>query len=216
MRRTTHPRTRGAVAVAAALALAGFAALTLIGCTPLDQPTTTTTGAVSSTGTVQADISAQPTPSPTPEATSPASVTPTTPPKPVVPTLWPAKVGTFARNFKKQAWFPKYVPKGYRIDTIDIVEMGTKTGLVCDIAYLNGDKAMLFTQGSPKQRSYAIVSTEKVPWGTSTADVMLQDPEDPSSPPIIVYSKGGTFIELQGDPSLAELKKVAASMVPVK
>ena len=33
---------------------------------------------------------------------------------------------------------------------------------------------------------------------------------------MIVYSKGGNFAELYGDASLAELKAMAASMVPVK
>jgi hypothetical protein len=190
-----------------------LASLTLAGCAcqPLDQPNTET-GGVESTGTVQAEL-----PTATPEATS--SVTPTTPATPAepeVPAIWPAKAATFAKNFKKPAWYPAYLPKGYKLDTIDIIEMGTKTGLVLDIVYLSGDKALLFTQGSPTDRSYDIVSAGKVPWGTDKADIMYQDPEDTSSPAMIIYSKNGTFIELQGDPSLVELKKIAASMVPVK
>jgi hypothetical protein len=212
MRPIISPRIRGSLAVAGVVLLA-FASLTLSGCacTPLDQPNEEP-GGVESTGTVQAELPVETTG--TVEATT--SVTPTTTPKPAAPAIWPAKAATFAKNFKKAAWYPAYVPKGYQTDSIDIVEMGTKTGLVLDIVYLNGDKVLQFTQGSPTDRKQDIVSAGKVPWGTDTAVIMYQDPEDSSSPPMIIYSKGGTYIELFGDPSLAELKKVAASMVPVK
>jgi hypothetical protein len=205
---------RGRIAVTAAVALAvGFLALSACGCKPLDEPNIVE-GGIEATGTVQAELPSESTATPG----APATVTPTAPAQPAVPTLWPTKVGTFAKSFKKGAWYPKYVPKGYKIDTVDIVEMGTKTGLVCDVIFLAGEKALIFTQGSPTERGYEVVSAGKVAWGSSgaKADVMYQDPEDPESPPMIIYSAGGTFIELQGDPNLAELTKVAASMVPVK
>jgi hypothetical protein len=214
MRRISRPGRRESAVAVVVLAVAVLALLALSGCVGLDVPTIETQGAVNSTGTVQADLS--PDATGTVEASLPVSASPTASTAPATPTLWPAKVGTFARNFKKPVWYPSYVPKGYKLDSVDIVEMDTNTGLVCDIVFLNGDKALILTQGSPKERSYAIVSAGKIPWGTTTADIMLQDPQDPASPPIIVYSAGGTFIELQGDPSLDELKKVAASMVPVK
>jgi hypothetical protein len=89
---------------------------------------------------------------------------------------------------------------------------------VCSAMYLSGEKVLVFTQGSPTERGYDVVSAGKVAWGNGTekADIMYQDPEDTSTPPMIIYSKSGTFIELQGDPSLDELKRIAASMVPVK
>lgn len=212
MRRTISPRLRGPIGVASAT-LAVLIVLTLSGCAcqPIDQPNEEP-GAVESTGTVQAELPVEATG--TPEATTTPSVTPTTAPE--APKLWPAKVGTFQRSFKKPAWYPAYVPKGYGIDSLDIIEMGAKTGLVCDIIYLSGEKVMQFTQGSPTDRRQDIVSAGKVPWGTDKADVVYQDPEDTSSPAMIIYSKRGTYIELLGDPSLDELKKVAASMVPVQ
>ena len=216
MRRIVSPRLRGMFGIAVLL-IAMLATLLLAGCacTPIDQPIEEQ-GGVESTGTVQADMPIQTTP--TVDTTTPGSVTPTTAPEPTAPAPWPAKVGTFAKNFKKEAWFPIYIPKGYKIDSVDVVEMDKGTGLVCDMVYLNGDKVLQFTQGSPKDRSYAIVSAGRVPWGSAgnKADIVYQDPTDTSTPPYIVYSHGGTFIELQGDPSLAELKKVAASVVPVK
>lgn len=212
MRRLFTPRLRGSAATAL-IAIGILASLALGGCTSLNTPTESSKGAVDSTGTVQAELPIVSTA--TAEATTPASVATSTP---KAATIWPEKVGTFAKNFKKPAWYPAYLPKGYKTDSIDIIEMGTKTGLVCDIVYVSGDNALLFTQGSPTDRDYEVVSAGKVAWGSAgdKADVMLEDPEDPQSPPMIIFSKGGTFIELQGDPSLAELKKVAASMVPVK
>jgi hypothetical protein len=213
MRRNTSPRLRGTITVAA-LALAVFSLLVLAGCacTPIDQPITEQ-GGVDSTGTVQADLPMATTG--TVEATLPASVTPTATPE-ATPTIWPVKVGTFAKNFKHAVWYPAYIPKGYKIDSLDIVELDKGTGLICDIVYLNGDKVLQFTQGSPTDRKQDIVSAGKVPWGTDKADIMYQDPTDNTTPPMIIYSKNGTYIELQGDPSLDELKKVAASMVAVK
>jgi hypothetical protein len=194
------------------LILAAVAASPLTGCKPLDEPNVSSIPGVESTGTVQAELP------PDATGTVEAQLSTGAPSAPAAPTLWPAKVGTFFKNFKKPTWYPKYVPSGYKLDTVDIIEMGTKTGLVCDIVFLNGEKALLFTQGSPTERDYEVVSAGKVAWGSGSdkADIMYQDPEDTSTPPMIIYSKGGTFIELQGDPSLAELKKVAASMVPVK
>jgi len=216
MRRSIAPpgsRRASLVCVALILFLAALG-LALSGCKGSDEPLTDTRGAVDSTGTVQAEIPAESTA--TPQATATVSATPTAAPKPTTPAAWPAKVGTFAKNFKKPVWYPTYLPKGYKLDSLDVIEMDTKTGLVCDIVYLSGEKALTFTQGSPTDRDYDVVSVGKVAWGTDKADIMYQDPEDPTSPVVIIYNKGGNFIELQGDPSLVELKKVAASMVLVK
>jgi hypothetical protein len=218
MRRTASPR-RGPIAIAiAAVAFVAFATLLLTGCAcqPLDQPNTEQ-GGIDATGTVQADLT--PDATSTPGATStPEATTPVEPTKPATPAIWPAKVATFKKSFKKAVWYPAYLPSGYKVESLDIMEMDpdTHTGLVCSIIYLNGEKVLQFAQGSPTDRKVDVVSAGKVPWGTDTADIMYQDPEDTSTPPMIIYSKGGTYIELQGDPSLAELKKIAASMVPVE
>jgi hypothetical protein len=214
MRRIAAPRPRGSIVIAVVSAVALLAVLVLSGCTWAGEGNQQSQTALEGTGTIQAELPVESTA--TTEAS--ASVTPTTPAKPAGPTLWPAKVGTFAKSFKKGAWYPAYLPSGYKTDTIDIMEMGTRTGLVCAVMYLAGEKVLIFTQGSPTERTYDVVSAGKVPWGSGTdkADIMYQDPEDTSTPPMIIYSKGGTFIELQGDPSLDELKKIAASMVPVK
>jgi hypothetical protein len=45
---------------------------------------------------------------------------------------------------------------------------------------------------------------------------MHQDPQDSSTPVMIVHSGDGNFAELSGDVSTAVLKKVAASMVVIK
>ena len=130
--------------------------------------------------------------------------------------IWPARVGSFALSFKGPVWYPKFVPKGYKIDSLDVVEFDPGSGLVCDIVYLNGDKAVEFTQGSPKSREYEIVSVGKVAWGTEKADIVHEDPSDKTTPIIIVYNHGGNFAELTGDASDADLKAMAASMVAVK
>lgn len=203
---------RASVIVTAAVFVGALFALS--GCKSKDAANTESAGAVSATGTVQAPLPGETTTSI--EPTAPAgSATSAAAPKPAA-AIWPAKVGKFAKAVKYPVWYPATLPKGYKLENIDIVELDKGTGLICDIVMLNGDKALLFTQGSPKERSYPIVSTQKVPWGTETASVMHVDPEDSASPLVIVYSKGGTFIELQGDPSLAELKQIAASMVLVK
>jgi hypothetical protein len=212
MRRTTSPRLRGILSIAI-LALLLVVSLVVSGCscTPIDQPIEEQ-GGIESTGTVQADLPSDT--SATVEATTSATTTST---PEATPTVWPAKVGKFAKNFKKQVWYPTYIPKGYKIDSLDIVELDTGTGLVCDIVYLNGDNMIDFMQGSPKGRDTDIVSAGKVAWGTEKADLTYQIPGDPSSLPMIVYYKGGTLIELTAQgPSVTELKKMAASMVPVK
>lgn len=210
MRRGAHLPVfgRASFVFIAAVIVAAFA---LSGCKSLDAPNTESAGAVQATGTVQADMTTA-----TTDATAGAATTPTAPAASAAPKVWPAKVGTFAKKFGKGAWYPTYLPKGYKLDSLDVIELDKGTGLVCDIAYVNGESVVTFTQGSPKERDYEIVSVGKVAWGSAKADVVHQDPTDTTSPIVIVYSHGGTFIELQGDPSLDELKKVAASMVPVK
>jgi|BarGraIncu00421A_1022006.scaffolds.fasta_scaffold01988_5 hypothetical protein len=211
MRRATRPRIRGVFAIAI-LALLLVTSLVMSGCscTPIDQPIEEQ-GGVESTGTVQADLSA--TTSGTADTTSSATATST---PEATPTVWPAKVGTFKKNFKKQVWYPTYVPKGFKIDSLDIVELDKGTGLVCDIVYLNGDNMIDFMQGSPKARTTDIVTIQKVPWGAETASLTYQIPDDPSTLPMIIYYKGGTLVELTAQgASVTELKKMAASMVPV-
>ena len=212
MRRPTSPRFGGAVIIAAMALL--FAATLLVAgcsCTPIDQPIEEQ-GGIESTGTVQAELPSET--SATVETTTSATATST---PEATPTVWPAKVGTFAKNFKKQVWYPTYVPKGFKIDSLDIVELDKGTGLVCDIVYLDGDNMIDFMQGSPKARTTDIVTIQKVPWGTETASLTYQIPDDPSTLPMIIYYKGGTLIELTAQgASVTELKKMAASMVPVK
>ena len=211
MRRLVDTPAHGRAPIIA-LALVTIVVMAVSGCKSLDTPNTETGSAVDSTWTVQAEI-----PTPSVEPTAPISSTgATVAPQPAAPTLWPAKVGKYAKGVKIPVWFPKTVPSGYKIDTVDVLELDTYTGFICDIIYLNCEKVLIFTQGSPKERMQDIVSAGKVPCGTDTADVVYQDPEDPSSPPMIVYYKGGNYAELQGDLSLAQLKAVAASMVRVK
>lgn len=215
------PRAQRATAAVFAITLLCTGLLGLQGCKGKDGPTTTTKGlVVESTGTVEATSSVEvtaptsaevPTSFPADAANALAAA-----PAPKTPTLWPQKVGAFAKSFNGPVWYPKSIPKGYKIDSTDIVELEPGSGLICDIIYVSGEKSIGFTQGSPKTRDYEIVSTGKVPWGTETADVVLEDPIDPASPPMIVYNNGGNFAELYGDASLAELKAMAASMVPVK
>ena len=108
------------------------------------------------------------------------------------------------------------MPTGYKFDSLDIVEFDPGSGLVCDIVFTKGDKVLQFTQGSPKNRDYEIVSAGKVPWGTGTADIVHQDPADQSTPVMIVYNKGGNFAELSGDVSTRSSRRSPTSMVVVK
>jgi hypothetical protein len=214
------PRARRAAGFTVVV-VATFALLAVAGCTSVNSVNTETKNVVDSTGTVQASMSAEPTGSdsvlstaPAPAPGSPGAVAPST--KPGVATVWPTKVGTFAKNFKGPVWYPKYMTAGYKLDSLDVVEFDPGSGLVADIVYLNGEKTIGFTQGSPATRDYEIVSVGKVAWGTEQADIVYEDPEDTTSPQMIVYSKGGNFAELYGDAGIGELTKVAASMVPVK
>ena len=227
--RFTSRVPRGTLSLVILFALLAFALLAFSGCKSKDTPTSTTKGVVDSTGTVQAtlpadvpvvsDSTASVSPSETTTSTSsPATKTvrPAVKPKPTTPSIWPAKIATYAKSVKSPTWYPKSIPAGYKVNSLDIVEFDPGSGLVADMVFLKGDKALMFTQGSPKNRSYDIVSAGKVPWGSETADVVYMDPADPTSPAVIVYNKGGNFAELQGDVSLAELKAIAKSMVLVK
>lgn len=131
---------------------------------------------------------------------------------PVAGTTWPAKMVTFAKAFGKPVWYPSYVPSGYVLDSIDVVEFDPGSGLVCSVVFTNEKTAVQFTQGSPTNRTYPIVSLGKVAWGSAQADIMHQDPANTQSPYMIVYSSGGNFAEVSGDAPTAELKAVAASM----
>jgi hypothetical protein len=129
----------------------------------------------------------------------------------------PAQVVKFAKDFNGPAWYPKVIPKGYKNDSVDVVELETGSGLICDVVFLNGDKSVGFTQGSPQTRDYQILSVGKVPWGTfGSADVIYEDPEDKSSPLMIVFTSGGNFAEIYGDTGIEPLKAMAASMSSVK
>jgi len=239
MRRSRDlPRNRLVWRLTAALILVCLG-LSLAACKPRNQPTTASSNVPVETGTVQAALPgdtttapALPTTSttPIPQGTQPpttnnAPPVGTTPQAAGVPSNssnpipgpWPARVGVFAKAFKVASWYPQYIPAGYKVDSLDIVELDKGSGLVLDIAYLNGEKVVQFTQGSPNTRDYEIpAGAVKVPWGTQTASITHQDPTDASTPIIIVYSKGGNFAELTGDVSEAELKAIAKSMKEVK
>jgi hypothetical protein len=216
--RTSAPRVARATVLVALLCIS---LASLQGCKGKDTPNTSTKGLVESTGTVQATLSVETT-APTSAEIATTSVADAAnalaaaPPAPKTSTVWPSKVGSFAKSFGGPVWYPKTIPKGYKTDSLDIVELEPGSGLICDIIYVSGEKSLGFTQGSPKTRDYEIVSAGKVPWGTETADIVYEDPADPTSAQMIVYSSGGNFAELYGDASIAELKAMAASMVPVK
>lgn len=222
MRRVfASPRIRRAAGIAV-IASFTLALLGVSGCTSVNSVNTETKDVVESTGTVQASMTTEPptyAPSSTAGATgtvqAPGLAAPAAPGAKAAPTVWPTKIGTFARSFSGPVWYPKYIPKGYKMDSLDVIEFEPGSGLVADIVYINGEKTLGFTQGSPTTRDYEIISVGKTPWGTQTADLVYEDPEDTTSPQMIVYVNGGNFAEVYGDVSIDELKKVAASMVPV-
>lgn len=192
-----------------AVALAASVLLALAGCGSKDTPRTVTEGAVESTGTVQAALPAvkgAPTGTNTNEVTKSRGVAAT----------YPVKVSSFAKSFGRASWYPRYLPKGFRIQALDVVELEPGSGLVCDVTYSNGAKGLEYVQGSPKTRTYDVVSAGKVTWGSEKADVVYEDPSDSRSRRIIVYNRGANLAELSGDVSFAELKAVARSMVRVK
>ena len=168
----------------------------LAGCKSLDEPLTVPANGPVSAEAVQATMTATATPAPTGS--------------------WPKKVGTFAVNYKKRTWYPSYLPKSFGVDSVDVVEFDPGTGLVCDIAFTHGSDIIDFVQGSAKARSYEIVSIAKVPWGDQQADVVHEDPGDPTTRKMIVLSNKDGLAELSGSVSFEELKSVAASMMPVK
>jgi hypothetical protein len=129
---------------------------------------------------------------------------------------WPAKVADFASKAKIPVWYPSTLPKELKLDAVDVLELEPGTGLVCDAYFVGTDTELGLIQGSPKTREYEIVSLGKVPWGTKTADIVCEDPEDSSSPRMIVYSSKDNLAELWGGASLDQLKAIAASMVLVK
>ena len=217
-----------------AIALVIGTGLSLVACKSKNQAITENASAPVSTGTVQATLPVDPTMIAVPElppttSTVVPTATPTNPgansdsfaaataPDPAKPgTFWPKRVGDFASAFKGSAWYPKYLPKGYKFNSLDIVEFDPGSGLVCDIIFTKGEKVLQFTQGSPKNRDYEVVSSGRVPWGTGIAWIVHQDPADTSTPVILVYNDGANFAELSGDISNSDLKAIAASMVAVK
>lgn len=207
MREVSDSRT---VLVRTLLVAACAAAVLLAGCRGSAEPITEQSIGSDATGTVNAPLPGSS------SATSSATTTGSTSSTATLPSGFPAKAVKFAQSVGYTVWYPKGLPTGYALQALDIVELDPGTGLILDMTLLNGGKAVMFTQGSPKERSYPIDSVEKVPWGTATADVVRQDPADPSSKIIIVYSKDGNFAELQGDISNDALKAIAASMMPVK
>jgi len=199
-----------------ALLVGAFAAVLLLaGCKASNEPITEPGGGFEGTGTVQAPLPGETSTVTATSTTSPTSSVSTT--SSVAASVWPKKVGSFAKAEKKMpVWYPKTLPKGFKIETLDVVELDKGTGLICDIMWLKGEVPIFFTQGSPTGRRYDVVSSERVPWGDETADVTRVDPSDSASPQVIVYSKGGNFAELSGEVTLDQLKAIAASMVRVR
>ncbi len=240
MRRFCLPVVGRALRLAVIIMLA-VVALSSGACKSRDEPITEVSAPVS-TGTVQAttpidpNLIAVPSVQTSTSQTTPTAAAPVAPVAPAVPdpapetfaeatapdptkagAWWPKRVGTFAAGFTGPTWYPKYLPPGYKFESLDIVEFDAgESGLACDIIFLNGDKVLQFTQGSPKSRDYEIVSAGKAPWGTATANITHQDPADKTTPVMIVLKKDGNLAELSGDVSTEVLKKVAASMVVVK
>ncbi|MDO8964538.1 MAG: hypothetical protein Q7W30_08630 [Coriobacteriia bacterium] len=206
-----RPSTPLRLRTAFGLGLAGMLAMAAVGCAPPSVNIEAPAGAVTETP------SAEESQAPIGEGPGDAeSATDAAAPGPIAPAGWPVKVGTFAKKFAGPTWYPVTVPKGFAVDMVDVLELEPGAGLICDVALIGGEKYIGFIQGSPKTREYPIVSVGKVPWGTETADVVHEDPEDTSSPKMIVYSKGGTLAEIAGDATFDQLKAVAAGMVRVK
>lgn len=154
-------------------------------------------------------------PAPKPSSTEASATAPAV--TPVGPAgTWPAQVGDFAKKVKSPVWYPSAIPKDMTIDALDVLELEPGTGLVCDIFFVGESTEIGFIQGSPKTREYVIISLGKVPWGTEKADVTYEDPEDTSSPRMIVYNSKDNLAELVGGVDFDQLKAVAASMVLVK
>jgi len=223
MRPSSPARPARWIGIAALATLVALAALTS-GCKSRNEPITESKNVIESTGTVQATDTFVPTPTVEPSSSTVPTVVIIPAPGAGEPQVkssgpkgfWPDKVGGFAASFKYPVWYPKTLPAGYKVDSLDVVELEPGAGLVCDIVYMNGDKMLGFTQGSPASRDYEIVSVGKTPWGNKTADVVHEDPSDTTSAIMIVLVDGGNLAELYGDVSPAELKAVAASMAPVK
>lgn len=150
------------------------------------------------------------------EATAPAPVAPAPAPAPAPPAPWPDAVAKFAAKVKWPSFYPTGLPKGMKLDSIDTLELESGSGLVCDIYFVTSSTDVEFMQGSPKTRENDSPAVGTTAWGTDTADIVLEDPEDPSGPKMIVYRKNGTLAELSGDASIEVLKSIAASMVLVK
>jgi hypothetical protein len=129
----------------------------------------------------------------------------------------PKELAAFAKSFATygEAWFPTSLPRGYKLDSAETSELGKGSGPLSDVLFLNGDLGISLTQGSPKLRDYEILALEKVPWGTATASVVYDDPEDTTSAKYIVYSDGKNLAELSGDVPIETLEQIAAGMVVV-
>jgi hypothetical protein len=182
--------------VTAALVAVLIFALALVGCgAPAKSATTPKAAATAEATSVE-------TPAPGAEPIGPGGV--------------PDKVTAFAKDFKGSVWWPSAMPAGLKLDSVDVLELEPGSGSVCDSYFISGEIEVGFLQGSPKTREYDIPSVGKVPWGTETADVIHEDPEDVASPKMIVYNANGNLAELAGGTSFEDLKAVAASMVLVK
>jgi hypothetical protein len=208
-RQCTSPRRFSALVVTV---MCGLALTAVAGCKSIDQPNTRKAEGNVSAPTVQATLTAEATSAPAATAT-PQSGQPSGESAAVAV---PPKVSAFAKAYPGQAWYPASVPAGFKTDSLDVVEMEPKTGLVCDIVYLKGGKVIQFTQGSPTARDYEIVSVGKTAWGDQQADIVHEDPSDTASRKMIVLRTGDTLAELGGTVDFETLKSVAASMVPMK
>jgi hypothetical protein len=198
-----------------ALMLVATTLLSSAGCKSINEPNTEKATSAVKQEAIQATLSVDASSALDPGSPGGSSLSPTS--TAIVPgKAWPAKVATFAKNFKGPVWYPTYVPKGMKVDSLDVVELDPGSGLICDIVFYDGKNPLMFTQGSPKSRTYQIVSVGKVPWGTDTADVVHEDPSDTTTAKMIVYTKDGNLAELSGVVDFETLKKVAASMMPVR
>jgi hypothetical protein len=135
----------------------------------------------------------------------------------------PADFVTFAKALQAQsgsepttgtAWYPKYLPAGFKLASIETTVLAPGSGPVCDVIFASGTAQIYLSEGSPVMRDYEIVPLETVPWGTASASRMDNDGE-PGGDQSIVYTDPRDMGELSGDVSMDELKKIAASMVTV-
>lgn len=153
-------------------------------------------------------------------STPPASATPAPTSQVASP---PASFLAYARAVRSErdsesatgtAWYPTYLPKGFTLSSVDASGLKDKAVFACGLVFSNGNRQIHLSQGSPAQRDYEIVPLATVPWGSEQAFAMDLDGQ-PGGEQFIVHEDAVNLAELQGDVSLAELKKIAAGMKAV-